>query len=175
MAAVAPNLSALIGDVVGARLISDAGSLTAPPRRPASTLQILGAEKALFRALKTKANTPKYGLISPTAPLSGARPPDKGRISRYLANKCLHRRPALTPSATRCARPPMPPRRTTTEITLSMVALTPPPSLEHTTLPPPQVTSKFGEKLRDQVEDRSGSFTGVGRGAQAVRLAAVMK
>ena len=50
----APNLSALIGEQVGARLISHAGSLTNLAKYPASTVQILGAEKALFRALKTK-------------------------------------------------------------------------------------------------------------------------
>lgn len=63
MSLVAPNLASLIGDVVGARLISHAGSLTNLSKYPASTVQILGAEKALFRALKTKGNTPKYGLI----------------------------------------------------------------------------------------------------------------
>lgn len=63
MGVVAPNLAALIGDTVGARLISHAGSLTNLSKYPASTVQILGAEKALFRALKTKGNTPKYGLI----------------------------------------------------------------------------------------------------------------
>lgn len=47
--AVAPNLSALIGEMVGARLISHAGSLTNLAKYPASTVQILGAEKALFR------------------------------------------------------------------------------------------------------------------------------
>lgn len=49
MHAVAPNLAALIGDLVGARLISHAGSLTNLAKYPASTVQILGAEKALFR------------------------------------------------------------------------------------------------------------------------------
>lgn len=63
MELVAPNLGALIGDTVAARLISHAGSLTNLSKYPASTVQILGAEKALFRALKTKGNTPKYGLI----------------------------------------------------------------------------------------------------------------
>merc|ERR1712134_100164 len=63
MSSVAPNLAALIGDVVGARLISHAGSLTNLAKYPASTVQILGAEKALFRALKTKGNTPKYGFL----------------------------------------------------------------------------------------------------------------
>jgi len=88
MAVVAPNLSALIGDTVGARLISKAGSLTNLAKAPASTVQILGAEKALFRALKTKGNTPKYGLIYHSTFIGRADAKNKGRISRYLANKC---------------------------------------------------------------------------------------
>jgi len=63
MGAVAPNLGALLGDTVAARLIAHAGSLTNLAKYPASTVQILGAEKALFRALKTKGKTPKYGLL----------------------------------------------------------------------------------------------------------------
>ena len=55
---------------------------------PASTVQILGAEKALFRALKTKGNTPKYGLIFHSSFIGRAKQRNKGRISRYLANKC---------------------------------------------------------------------------------------
>jgi nucleolar protein 56 len=85
---VAPNLSALIGEVVGARLISHASSLANLAKYPASTVQILGAEKALFRALKTKGNTPKYGLIFHSTYIGRAGPRNKGRISRYLANKC---------------------------------------------------------------------------------------
>merc|ERR1712037_862643 len=54
----------------------------------ASTVQILGAEKALFRALKTKGNTPKYGLIFHSSFIGKAGAKNKGRISRYLANKC---------------------------------------------------------------------------------------
>lgn len=88
MSQVAPNLAALIGDVVGARLISHAGSLTNLAKYPASTVQILGAEKALFRALKTKGNTPKYGLIFHSTFIGRAAAKNKGRISRYLANKC---------------------------------------------------------------------------------------
>eukprot|EP00195_Chlamydomonas_chlamydogama_P010551 CAMPEP_0202900590 /NCGR_PEP_ID=MMETSP1392-20130828/11922_1 /ASSEMBLY_ACC=CAM_ASM_000868 /TAXON_ID=225041 /ORGANISM="Chlamydomonas chlamydogama, Strain SAG 11-48b" /LENGTH=495 /DNA_ID=CAMNT_0049587007 /DNA_START=183 /DNA_END=1670 /DNA_ORIENTATION=- len=87
MHTVAPNLSALIGEVVGARLISHAGSLTNLAKYPASTVQILGAEKALFRALKTKGNTPKYGLIFHSSFIGRAKQRNKGRISRYLANK----------------------------------------------------------------------------------------
>lgn len=85
---VAPNLAALIGDTVGARLISKAGSLTNLSKYPASTVQILGAEKALFRALKTKGNTPKYGLIYHSSFIGRTGQKSKGRISRFLANKC---------------------------------------------------------------------------------------
>ncbi|BGP48350.1 Nucleolar protein 56 [Rhodotorula kratochvilovae] len=88
MGVVAPNLAALIGDTVGARLISHAGSLTNLSKYPASTVQILGAEKALFRALKTKGNTPKYGLIYHSTFIGRAGAKNKGRISRFLANKC---------------------------------------------------------------------------------------
>ncbi|XP_065827841.1 nucleolar protein 56-like [Oscarella lobularis] len=88
MTSVAPNLSTLIGDQVGARLISHAGSLTNLAKYPASTVQILGAEKALFRALKTRGNTPKYGLIYHSSFIGRASAKNKGRISRYLANKC---------------------------------------------------------------------------------------
>ncbi|CAE6451061.1 unnamed protein product [Rhizoctonia solani] len=85
---VAPSLTSLIGERVGARLISHAGSLTNLSKYPASTVQILGAEKALFRALKTKGNTPKYGLIYHSSFIGRAGAKHKGRISRYLANKC---------------------------------------------------------------------------------------
>ena len=88
MATVAPNLSTLIGETVAARLIQKAGSLTTLAKCPASTVQILGAEKALFRALKTKGNTPKYGLIYHSSFIGRASAKNKGRISRYLANKC---------------------------------------------------------------------------------------
>merc|ERR1712183_1193925 len=73
---------------VGARLISHAGSLTNLAKYPASTVQILGAEKALFRALKKKGNTPKYGLIFHSSFIGRAAAKNKGRISRFLANKC---------------------------------------------------------------------------------------
>ncbi|KAL8693280.1 MAG: hypothetical protein Q9224_003782 [Gallowayella concinna] len=88
MGIVAPNLAVLIGEIVGARLISHAGSLTSLSKYPASTVQILGAEKALFRALKTKGNTPKYGLIYHSSFIGRAGQKNKGRISRFLANKC---------------------------------------------------------------------------------------
>merc|ERR1712023_531652 len=121
MGAVAPNLCALIGEIIGARLISHAGSLTNLAKYPASTVQILGAEKALFRALKTKGNTPKYGLIFHSSFIGRAQQKNKGRISRYLANKCS------IASRIDCF------------------------SDEATTI--------FGEKLKDQVEERLAFLT----------------
>merc|ERR1712039_745778 len=118
---VAPNLTMLIGEIIGARLISHAGSLTNLAKYPASTVQILGAEKALFRALKTKGNTPKYGLIFHSTFIGRAVQKNKGRISRYLANKCS------IASRIDCF------------------------SDESTTV--------FGEKLRDQVEERLAFLT----------------
>ncbi|XP_028766242.1 nucleolar protein 56 [Neltuma alba] len=113
---IAPNLASLIGEVVGARLISHAGSLTNLAKCPSSTLQILGAEKALFRALKTRGNTPKYGLIFHSSFIGRASARNKGRMARYLANKCsiASRIDCFSESG----------------------------------------TSAFGEKLREQVEER---------------------
>eukprot|EP00658_Telonema_sp_P-2_P022922 TRINITY_DN1917_c0_g1_i1.p1 TRINITY_DN1917_c0_g1~~TRINITY_DN1917_c0_g1_i1.p1 ORF type:complete len:479 (+),score=211.95 TRINITY_DN1917_c0_g1_i1:58-1494(+) len=88
MMIVAPNLTTLIGQQIGAKLISKAGSLTNLAKSPASTIQILGAEKALFRALKKKkGNTPKYGLIFHSSYIQRAQKENRGKISRYLANK----------------------------------------------------------------------------------------
>jgi len=87
MRAIAPNLTILVGDIVGARLIAHAGSLMNLAKHPASTVQILGAEKALFRALKTKKSTPKYGLIYHASLVGQTTPKNKGKISRVLANK----------------------------------------------------------------------------------------
>lgn len=106
----------LIGEIIGARLISHAGSLTNLAKYPASTVQILGAEKALFRAIKTKGNTPKYGLIFHSTFIGRAQQKNKGRISRYLANKCS------LASRIDCFSD--------------------------------EATTVFGEKLKDQVEER---------------------
>jgi len=78
----------LIGELIGARLIAHAGSLINLAKCPASTIQILGAEKALFRELKTRGNTPKYRLIFHSSAIGKAAAKNRGRISRYLANKC---------------------------------------------------------------------------------------
>jgi len=88
MSAIAPNLTVLVGELVGARLIAHVGSLVNLAKAPASTIQILGAEKALFRALKTKHETPKYGLIYHASLIGQASAKNKGKISRVLAAKC---------------------------------------------------------------------------------------
>lgn len=88
MLALAPNLTALVGELVGARLICHAGSLVNLAKCPASTVQILGAEKALFKAIKTKHNTPKYGIIFQAQLVTSAATKIKGKVSRALAAKC---------------------------------------------------------------------------------------
>jgi len=87
MNAMAPNLTLLVGELVGARLIAHAGTLINLAKHPASTVQILGAEKALFRALKTKKDTPKYGLIYHAQLVGQASTKLKGKASRMLAAK----------------------------------------------------------------------------------------
>lgn len=87
MLAMAPNLTILVGELVGARLIAHSGSLINLAKHPASTIQILGAEKALFRALKTKRDTPKYGLIYHAQLVGQSSTKNKGKMSRMLAAK----------------------------------------------------------------------------------------
>jgi len=88
MGSIAPNLTNMVGELVAARLISHAGSLISLAKQPASTIQIFGAEKALFRALRTKHDTPKYGLIYHASLVGQASSKLKGKISRSLAAKC---------------------------------------------------------------------------------------
>lgn len=87
MAHIAPNLTELIGPLVGAKLISKTGSLVNLAKAPGSTVQILGAEKALFRALKTKHDTPKYGMIYHASLVGQATGRNKGKIARMLSAK----------------------------------------------------------------------------------------
>lgn len=86
LAMVAPNLQTLVGDVLAAKLISHSGSLTNLAKYPASTVQILGAEKALFRALKTKGNTPKYGLLFQSTFIGRAAQKNKGIITAKITS-----------------------------------------------------------------------------------------
>jgi nucleolar protein 56 len=87
MAQVAPNIRAVIGGTIGARLISLAGGLRQLARMPASTLQILGAEKALFRALRSRAKPPKHGVIYQHPDVRGSPKWQRGKIARALAGK----------------------------------------------------------------------------------------
>ncbi|KAH8929852.1 Nop-domain-containing protein [Atractiella rhizophila] len=87
MTTIAPNLTALLGELVGARLIAHSGSMSNLAKHPASTIQILGAEKALFRALKTKKDTPKYGLIFHSSIVGMSPPKLKGKMARMVATK----------------------------------------------------------------------------------------
>jgi len=84
---IAPNLKALAGPTIGARLISLAGGLGGLARLPSSTIQVLGAEKALFRALRTGARPPKHGIIFQHPLLHQAPKWQRGKIARALAGK----------------------------------------------------------------------------------------
>jgi nucleolar protein 56 len=87
MEEVAPNIKALTGALLGARLIALAGGLTNLAKMPASTLQVLGAEKALFRSLKTGTRPPKHGIIFQHPLLHEAKKWQRGKIARALAGK----------------------------------------------------------------------------------------
>jgi len=87
MAQVAPNIRAVVGGTIGARLISLAGGLAQLARMPASTLQVLGAEKALFRALRARAKPPKHGVIYQHPDIRGSPKWQRGKIARALAGK----------------------------------------------------------------------------------------
>jgi nucleolar protein 56 len=87
MEEVAPNMKALTGALLGARLIALAGGLTNLAKMPASTLQVLGAEKALFRSLKTGTRPPKHGIIFQHPLLHEAKKWQRGKIARALAGK----------------------------------------------------------------------------------------
>jgi nucleolar protein 56 len=87
MEAVAPNIGALAGPMIGARLISLAGSLKELARKPSSTIQVFGAEKALFRSLKTGADPPKHGIIYRVPEVNTAPFWQRGKIARSLAGK----------------------------------------------------------------------------------------
>jgi len=84
---VAPNTKCLVGSLLGARLIALSGGLTNLAKRPASTIQVLGAEKALFRSLKTGTRPPKHGLIFQHTLLHDAKRWQRGKIARALAGK----------------------------------------------------------------------------------------
>ena len=84
---VAPNLSAILGTAVGARILARAGSIKNLATMPASTIQVLGAEKALFRSLKTGSQPPKHGLLFQHALVHAAPRWQRGKIARAVAGK----------------------------------------------------------------------------------------
>jgi len=87
MEEVAPNIRALVGSLLGARLIALAGGLNNIAKMPASTIQLLGAEKALFRSLKTGARPPKHGIIFQHPFIHEAKRWQRGKMARALAGK----------------------------------------------------------------------------------------
>ena len=89
MQEIAPNLSAILGSAVGARMLGRAGSLKRLASLPASTIQVLGAEKALFRSLKTGSQPPKHGLLFQHAMVHAAPRWQRGKIARAVAAKAV--------------------------------------------------------------------------------------
>ena len=87
MKKVAPNVTVIAGATIGARLMAKAGGLDRLAVLPASTIQILGAEKALFRALRTGARPPKHGILFQHQEVHMAPKWQRGKIARTLANK----------------------------------------------------------------------------------------
>ena len=87
MQEAAPNIRALIGPIIGAKLIRKAGGIGELAKMPASTIQILGAEKALFRALHGKGTPPKHGIIFQDPRIFKAPWWQRGKIARALAGK----------------------------------------------------------------------------------------
>jgi nucleolar protein 56 len=84
---IAPNITQVAGATIGARLIARAGGLERMARLPASTIQVLGAEKALFRAIRTGSRPPKHGILFQHEAVHMAPKWQRGKIARTLANK----------------------------------------------------------------------------------------
>lgn len=87
MKTIAPNTSRIIGPLIGARLIALAGGMHKMAMMPASTIQLLGAEKALFRFKKDGGRPPKHGVIFQHPMINGAPKTQRGKIARLLATK----------------------------------------------------------------------------------------
>ncbi len=87
MAEICPNITYLAGHLLGARLLLQTGSLERLAFMPASTIQMLGAEKALFKFLRTKKLPPKHGIIFTLSEICTAQKKDRGKISRNFAAK----------------------------------------------------------------------------------------
>ncbi|PSH02039.1 MAG: hypothetical protein BRC27_00010 [Nanohaloarchaea archaeon SW_10_44_10] len=81
------NLGTLLGPLLTARIVSLAGGLEELARKPSSTIQMLGAEKALFRYLKGKGTPPKHGVIFQHNFVNSLPEDERGKMARFLANK----------------------------------------------------------------------------------------
>jgi nucleolar protein 56 len=84
---VAPNIKDILGSTIGARMIAKVGGLDKLAVLPASTIQVLGAEKALFRALKTGTRPPKHGILFQHSLVHSSPRWQRGKIARVLATK----------------------------------------------------------------------------------------
>ncbi|MGI0082803.1 MAG: NOP5/NOP56 family protein [Nitrosopumilaceae archaeon] len=87
MEIMAPNIAGILGAAVGARILAKAGSIKRLASMPASTIQVLGAEKALFRSLKTGSQPPKHGLLFQHALVHAAPRWQRGKIARAISTK----------------------------------------------------------------------------------------
>jgi nucleolar protein 56 len=87
MEEAAPNVKSLAGSLLGARLIALTGGLTNLAKMPASTIQVLGAERALFRSLKTGTRPPKHGIIFQHTLIHEAKRWQRGKMARAIAGK----------------------------------------------------------------------------------------
>jgi nucleolar protein 56 len=84
-----PNLSVLLGPVLAARIVHLAGGLEDMAKKPASTIQMLGAEKALFRHLRQGGNPPKHGILFEHEFVSPLHSDERGKMARFMANKAV--------------------------------------------------------------------------------------
>ncbi len=82
-----PNVSYILGENLAAHLLSLAGSMQKLARMPSSTIQVLGAEKALFRYLKEQGKAPKHGILFLYPKINGIRKEKRGAMARFVANK----------------------------------------------------------------------------------------
>lgn len=89
MKEIAPNLSAIIDPLLGANIIALAGSLEKLAKMPASTIQLLGAERALFRHLHNKGKSPKYGILYNSSIIQNAKAENRGKIARIVSAKIM--------------------------------------------------------------------------------------
>ena len=84
-----PNLSTVLGTLLAARIVSEAGGLEELAKKPASTVQMLGAEKALFRYLHGKGTPPKHGILFQHNFVNSLPENKRGKMARFLANKAV--------------------------------------------------------------------------------------